>query len=78
MIEVLPAEDENIEEKMNELKEEVEETKNIFGRPDIVIDEMVVEIGYDDFKKQPCFLLKSAKTHVKEKNDKKKNKNIPF
>lgn len=55
-----------------------EETKNIFGRPDIVIDEMVVEIGYDDFKKQPCFLLKSAKTHVKEKNDKKKNKNIPF
>ena len=30
MIEVLPAEDENIEEKMNELKEEVEETKNIF------------------------------------------------
>ena len=54
-----------------------EETKNIFGRPDIVIDEMVVEIGYDDFKKQPCFLLKSAKTHVKKKDD-KKNKNIPF
>ena len=54
-----------------------EETKNIFGRPDIVIDEMVVEIGYDDFKKQPCFLLKSAKTHVKKK-DNNKNKNIPF
>ena len=55
-----------------------EETKNIFGRPDIVIDEMVVEISYDDYKKQPCFLLKSAKTHVKKKDDKKKNKNIPF
>lgn len=55
-----------------------EETKNIFGRPDIIIDEMVVSISYDDYKKQPCFLLKSAKTHVKEKNDKKKNKNIPF
>ena len=54
-----------------------EETKNIFGRPDIVIDEMVVEIGYDDFKKQPCFLLKSAKTHIKKK-DNNKNKNIPF
>lgn len=54
-----------------------EETKNIFGRPDIVIDEMVVEIGYDDFKKQPCFLLKLAKTHVKKK-DNNKNKNIPF
>lgn len=30
MIEVLPAKDENIEKKMSELKEEVEETKNIF------------------------------------------------
>lgn len=54
-----------------------EETKNIFGRPDIVIDEMVVSIEYDDYKKQPCFGIKSAKTHVKKKDD-KKNKNIPF
>ena len=54
-----------------------EETKNIFGRPDIVIDEMVVSISYDDYKKQPCFLLKSAKTHIKKK-DNNKNKNIPF
>ena len=54
-----------------------EETKNIFGRPDIVIDEMVVTIEYDSFKKQPCFGIKSAKTHIKKKDD-KKNKNIPF
>ena len=54
-----------------------EETKNIFGRPDIVIDEMVVSISYDDYKKQPCFLLKSAKTHIKKK-DNNRNKNIPF
>ena len=53
-----------------------EETKNIFGRPDIVIDEMVVSISYDDYKKQPCFIIHSAKTHIKK--SKKNNKDIPF
>ena len=54
-----------------------EEMKGIFGRPDIIIDEMVVSIGWDTYKKQPCFEIKSAKTHI-DKDKKKKDKNVPF
>lgn len=54
-----------------------EEMKGIFGRPDIIIDEMVVTIEWDDFRKKPCFGIKSAKTHI-DKDKKKKDKDIPF
>ena len=51
--------------------------EGVFGRPDIIIDEMVVSIGWDNYKKQPCFEIKSAKTHI-DKDKKKKDKNVPF
>lgn len=46
-----------------------------FGRPKIKAD-LIVEIGWDEYKKKPCFLLKYAESEIIKKEDKKND--IPF
>ena len=45
-----------------------------FGQPTVKC-ELIVEIGYDTYRKKPCFLIKEADTKV---IDKKKKTDIPF
>lgn len=46
-----------------------------FGRPKIKAD-LIVEIGWDEYKKKPCFLLKYAESEIIKKENKKND--IPF
>lgn len=45
-----------------------------FGKPTLECD-LIVKIGYDDYKRKPCLIIVEAESKVVEK---KENKNIPF
>ena len=56
-------------------KEEFLKEKEVkFGKPTLECD-LIVKIGFDDYKRKPCLVIVEAESRVVEKKD---NKNIPF
>ena len=47
-----------------------------FGKPILTCD-LLVEIGYDEYKKKPCFILRDAETNILDKK-RKPTKDCPF
>lgn len=57
-------------------KEEFLKEKEVkFGKPTLECD-LIVKIGFDDYKRKPCLVIVEAESRVVEKKD--NNKNIPF
>ena len=52
------------------------EKERTFGRPDLKMN-LIVEIGYDEYKRKPCLIIVNAESEIVKENKNKKD-NIPF
>ena len=53
------------------------EKERTFGRPDLKMN-LIVEVGYDEYKRKPCLVIVNAESEIVKENKTKKNDNIPF